>query len=88
MDKNIIGEVLKTNEDGQKLLIAPKAAIINNSFAHWMPFPFDMMFLDHLRETKEHMLETQEINQNETIDSYVVDSLGYLNRINYFFTWS
>jgi hypothetical protein len=53
-----------------------------------MPFPFDMMFNDHLRETKESMIETAEINQNETVDSYVVDSLGYLNRINYFFTWA
>jgi hypothetical protein len=25
---------------------------------------------------------------DKSIDSYVIDSLGYLNRINYFITWS
>jgi hypothetical protein len=53
MDNNLIGEVLKTNEDGLRLLITPKSALINNNFSRFMPFPFDAMFLDHLRETKE-----------------------------------
>jgi hypothetical protein len=53
LESNTLGEVIKTNEDGQKLLMAPKSAIINNLFARFMPFPFNAMFMDHLRETKE-----------------------------------
>jgi hypothetical protein len=51
-----------------------------------MPFPFNSMFMDHLRETKERIGEHSPIDQDQFIDSYVVDSLGYLNRINYFLT--
>ena len=55
-DGTHFGDVLKINEDCQKLLIRPKSAIINSKFQQFMPFPFHEMFVENLTKTKVYLL--------------------------------
>ena len=53
-----------------------------------MPFPFHELFLENINKTKVYLLgrSNSEISLDDYVDSYILDSLGYLNKISYFVT--
>ena len=53
-----------------------------------MPFPFHDLFVENINKTKIFLLgkSHEEISLDDYVDSYILDSLGYLNKISYFVT--